>query len=446
MFSRRRFIKIGAASVGSLALRNFGALPAMAQSGSGYKALVCVFLYGGNDSNNSIIPIDLPQATYAEYQTLRASLALPTTSLTTARADVSGKHYYFHGGLTEMADLFSSGNLAVAANVGPLLAPVTRGTIANTALLPNHLFSHSDQQVEWQTSDPTEQSTPFGWGGRTANLVKSMNSSSFPTFLSVAGNDLFGTGPNPQLEINPGGSLNLTGFDYTLAQARSKSLNSLLSTSSGLSLVGSANGVMSNAISDANLLTAALKNVTISTVFPNTGLGAQLKEVATIIKANQTGAGLGMQRQIFFCSLGGFDTHTIEMETHNTLYPQLSKAVSAFYTALTTELMQENNVTLFTESDFSRTFQPTTGDGSDHAWGSNHFVLGGAVKGQKIYNKFPTFALGSNDDFDVRGRWIPTAAVDQYGAALVNWFGVSDATQVFPNLNTFGTNPFTFFS
>jgi uncharacterized protein (DUF1501 family) len=444
MFSRRRFIRIGAASVGSLALRNFGLLPAMAQSTSDYKALVCVFLYGGNDSNNTVIPIDLPQATYSEYSNLRASLALPTTSLTTARTAVDGHNYYFHGDLVELANLFTQGNLAVAANVGPLVQPVTRSQISNPAVIPAHLFSHSDQQSEWQTSDPTEQNTPFGWGGRTADQVdlQKFNTSKFPTFMSVTGNDQFGAGVNDQIELNPGGNLNLTGFDYTLAQPRSNAINTLLNTETGLSLAGAANGVMLNSISDAQLLTKALTGVTVTTTFPTTSLGAQLKQVAQIIKARET---LGMQRQIFFCSFGGFDTHTVELETHRTLYPQLSQAINAFYTEMNVQSLQ-NSVTLFTESDFSRTFQPTTGDGSDHAWGSHHMVLGGAVKGNKIYGTFPTFALGMNDDFDTRGRWIPTGSVDQYGAALVNWFGVN-ASAVFPNLATFGTtNPFSFFS
>ena len=444
MFSRRRFIRIGAASVGSLALRNFGLLPAMAQGVSDYKALVCVFLFGGNDSNNTIIPIDLSQATYSEYQKLRTSLALPTTDLTSARADISGKHYYFHNGLLELADLFTQGHLAVAANVGPLVQYVNRTQVSNPSAVPAHLFSHLDQQTEWQTSDPTEQQTPFGWGGRTAQYAQPMNTGTFPPFLSVAGNDLFGAGPDPQIALNPGGSLNLSGYDYTLKQPRSAAFDALLTTETGLSLAGAANGVMLNSIADAEMLTKALTGITVTTPFPATKLGAQLQQVAQIIKARD---GLQMQRQIFFCSMGGFDTHTNEIETHKTLYPQLSQAINAFYTALSSELLLENNVTLFTESDFSRTFQPTTGDGSDHAWGSHHMVLGGAVKGQKIYGTFPTFALGSNDDFDTRGRWIPSGAVDQYSASLVNWFGV-DATQVFPNLGSFSSkkNPFTFFS
>lgn len=445
MFSRRRFVKIGAASIGSLALRNFGALPALAQSASGYKALVCVFLFGGNDSNNTIIPSGSGDSIFNEYTALRGSLALPKTDLVTV-TDASGKdNYYFHNGLTELANLFSSGSLAVAANVGPLVTFVQRTGVATVnGPVPQHLFSHLDQQTEWQTSDPNEQ-TPFGWGGRAAALAK--NTSNFPAFMSVAGNDLFGAGPDPQVSIgaysNPATALNLYGFNLQLP--RTQAFESLLTTETGLKLAGAANGIMLNSIADAQALSKALAGVSVSTTFPMTNLGSQLKQVATIIKAREN---LGMQRQIFFCSLGGFDTHTGELETLNDLYPQLSQAINAFNTAVNNELMIPGDVTLFTESDFSRTFSPTTTDGSDHAWGSHHMVLGGAVKGQKIYNSFPTFALGTDNDFDTRGRWIPTAAVDQYGAALVNWFGVN-ANQVFPNLaglNKIHANPFTFFS
>lgn len=449
MFSRRKFIKIGAASVGSLALRNFGLMPAMAQSASsGYQALVCVFLYGGNDSNNMIIP----EAQYTQYQTIRgaSNLALPTTTLT-AVSDKGGNGYYFHGKMPGIAGLFSSGNLAVAANVGPLLMPVSKSMVSNLGNLPTNLFSHSDQQNEWQTSDPTELVNPtYGWAGRAAALVQSLNTSDFPTFLSVAGNDLMGQGPDPQIEASSGSALNLTGFDYTLKQARSAAVNSLLSTDTGLSLVTSASGVMTESIANAKLLSNALTGVTLTTTFTaaSGSLGQQLKQVALIMKSNQAGTGLGMQKQIFFCSLGGFDTHTGELEAHNSLYPQLDAAITTFWAALD-EIGLQNNVVLFTESDFSRTMQPTTTDGSDHAWGSHHMVLGGPVKGQKIYGSFPTFALGGPDDFDTRGRWIPPIAVDQYGASLINWFGITNPTDVatvFPNLSKFGANPLTFFS
>jgi len=220
-------------------------------------------------------------------------------------------------------------------------------------------------------------------------------------------------------------------------------LTSLLTLNSGVSLVQAANDTLSNSIADATALAGALGKATaLKTVFPATSIGAQLQQVAEII---QVQAALGMRRQIFFCSLGGFDTHFNELNKHNTLYPQLSPALAAFYEA-TQELNMAQNVTTFTESDFGRTFQPTSDNGSDHAWGSHHLVLGGAVQGGQIYGQFPTFQLGGPNDTDTRGRWIPTTSVDQYGATLCSWFGIPDSAlaSVFPNFTNFGSQKLTF--
>jgi uncharacterized protein (DUF1501 family) len=445
MMNRRGLIRIGAATVGSLALRPFGLLPALAQNGPDYRALVCVFLFGGNDSNNTVIPMD--DVNFQAYTSIRGSLALSAADLTAPVTSVSGAPYAFHGKLPEVASMFASKELAVVANVGSLVQPVTRAQYqAQQTALPLNLFSHSDQQLQWQTSVAQGRSST-GWGGRAADYVaaQNINSSNFPTFFSVAGNTLEGAGAGTQpVSLAPGQSLTLTGFNSSAAsQAILSSLKTLLTLPSGASLVQAANDTMSASVGDASSLTNALARATaLKTVFPKTGIGAQLQQIAQVI---QVQADLGMRRQIFFCSLGGFDTHTREFEAHNALYPLLSPALAAFYAA-TQELGMAQNVTTFTESDFSRTFQPTTGDGSDHAWGSHHLVLGGAVQGGQIYGQFPAFELGGPDDTDTRGRWIPTTAIDQYGATLCSWFGIPDSAlpTVFPNFANFGSQKLGF--
>ncbi|MGA2595605.1 MAG: DUF1501 domain-containing protein [Bryobacteraceae bacterium] len=440
MFTRRGFIRIGSATIGSLALRPFGLLPALAQNGPDYRALVCIFLFGGNDSNNTVIPMD--DASYKAYMSIRGGLALTGSELTPVVNSVSGAPYAFHAKLTELSSLFASKELAVVANVGSLVQPLTRAQYQQQqAPIPLNLFSHSDQQLQWQTS-VAQGSSPTGWAGRAADYIVSqnMNSSGFPTFVSLAGNSLEGAGVTTQpVAITPGQSLQLKGFNSSAeSEARLNAMTSLLTSDNGMSLVQAANNTLSNSIADANLLDAALAKVTpLKTQFPKTSIGEQLQQVAQIVQVH---ADLGMRRQIFFCSLGGFDTHTNELNTHNTLYPQLSPAIAAFYDA-TQELGMAQNVTTFTESDFSRTLQPTSGDGSDHAWGSHHMVVGGAVQGGQIFGKFPTFQLGGPDDADTRGRWIPTTSIDQYGATLSSWFGIPNGSlaTVFPNFPNFGS-------
>jgi len=446
MLSRRSFIQASAATVGTLALRPFGLLPAMAQNNANYRALVCVFLFGGNDSNNTVVPMD--DASYQAYTSIRGSLALSASELTPTVYSVSNAPFAFHGKLAEVAGMFSSKELAVVANTGSLVQPLTRSQYQGSqAPIPLNLFSHSDQQLQWQTS-MAQGNSPTGWAGRAADYLNAQkaNSSNFPAFLSVAGNSLEGQGVATQpVAIAPGQSLTLKGFSSSPAsRGRLNALTTLLTSDNGLALTQAANNTMANSIADAAALEAALaKTTALKTQFPTTSLGSQLQQVAQIIQVQSY---LGMSRQIFFCSLGGFDTHAGELEAHNNLYPQLSQALAAFYAA-TEELGMAENVTTFTESDFSRTFQPTTTDGSDHAWGSHHLVLGGAVKGGQIYGQFPTFELSGPNDTDTRGRWIPTTSVDQYGATLCSWFGIPDTAlaAVFPNFTNFGSQKLDIF-
>ena len=444
MFSRRDFIRVGASAVATTALRPFGLLPALAQTGPEYRALVCVFLFGGNDSNNTIVPMD--DTSFKAYTSVRGTLGLTSANLTQV-SSVAGAPYGFHSSLAEVASLFTSKELAVVANVGSLVQPLTRSQYQGAQKpIPNNLFSHADQQQQWQTS-MAQGHAATGWGGRAADYVASQkwNTSTFPTFLSVAGNSLEGTGTQTSpVALNPGQSLQLAGFNSSAAsQARWNALTGLLTSDSGVTLAQAANNILSMSIADAQALSSALASApTLKTTFPKTSLGAQLQQVAQIISVRTA---LGMNRQIFFCSIGSFDTHAGETNTLNTLYPQLSQALSAFYDA-TQELSVAENVTTFTESDFNRTFQPTSSDGSDHAWGGHHLVLGGAVGGGQIYGTFPTFELGGPDDTDTRGRWIPSTAIDQYGATLCSWFGIPDTAlaSVFPNFPNFGSGKLAF--
>lgn len=441
MFTRRGFVRISAGVAGSLALRPFGMIPGLAaQSSPNYQALVCIFLFGGNDSNNMIVPMD--DANYKAYQSIRSTLALSTSELTAPVTSASGEPYSFHGKLPDLASLFASKELAVVANVGPLVQPVTRAQYqAQNQPLPNNLFSHADQQQAWQTSI-AQGHAGTGWAGRAADYIaqQKINSSSFPTFLSVAGNTIQGVGTQTgAVTVTPGESLTLKGFNKSAAsEARWNAMNNLLQLDNGVLLAQAADTTLSHSIADAAALTSALASSTLlKTQFPATGLGGQLQQIAQIIQVQSQ---LGMRRQIFFASLSGFDTHAGETDTLNTLYAELSPALAAFYAA-TQELNVAENVTTFTESDFSRTFQPTSSDGSDHAWGSHHLVLGGSVKGGQVYGAFPAFELGGPNDTDTRGRWIPTTSTDQYGATMCAWFGIQPGalSTVFPNLHYFPT-------
>jgi len=407
-----------------------------------------VFLFGGNDGNNMVVPISTLKSnaanSYASYAAVRAGLALPQASLNSINTS-KGDEYGLHPGLAELATLYNTKkNVAVLTNVGSLVTPLTQTEYQQQSkAIPLNLFSHLDQQTELQTSVAQGFATT-GWGGRLADAMQSCNSAGFPTIVSVGGNTLFATGnqTNPAT-VTSGQVLGLQGFSTNAAgQARLAALQNLLNFDNGVTLVKASNSITSNGANQATKLTQALASGTaFTTVFPGTSLGNQLSQIAKIINVR---AALGVNRQIFFASLGGFDTHDLELNDQNTGLASVSQALNAFYNA-TVEMGVNQNVVTFTESDFGRTLQPSGGStlGTDHAWGSHHIIMGDAVKGGDIYGKFPTLALQGPDDANNRGVWIPTTSIDQYGATLATWFGVDSAKlgAVFPNLGNFAGLP-----
>jgi uncharacterized protein (DUF1501 family) len=439
--NRRSFIKYASlAAAGSAAgLRPFGALNSLAQGATDYKALVCVFLFGGNDANNTLIQFDTTG--YASYSTIRGPLALPQNTLIQL---AQAPNFALNSNLPDIAKLFDSKNAALVTNVGTLVTPLTKAQYQATgSVVPTNLFSHPDQQLEWQNASQSG-STSTGWAGRIADaLTTSYNpGGTVPMITSVAGDTLFCNGAaSTPVSVSPG---NLGGASCnegtTECAAQQATAQALLQFSSGLSLVQADNTITNNAYNYAQILTAATASLpALQTVFPTgNSLASQLKQIAQIIQARSA---LGVNRQIFFASLGNFDTHSDQGTLQSALLASLSPALAAFYQA-TQELGVASNVTTFTMSDFSRTYQPNSNTGSDHAWGSHHIVLGGAVKGGQMYGKFPTLALGGPDDSGANGRWVPTTGSVQYAATLAQWFGVSAAQlpTIFPNIGSFASN------
>ncbi|MBO9661287.1 DUF1501 domain-containing protein [Dokdonella sp.] len=459
LHSRRGFLRRSLAALAggsaffaapsSLSLLN-AAWAQSAPAGSDYKALVCVFLLGGNDGHNLIVPRST--AEYALYANRRRGLTLPREALLPINP-IAGADYALglHPSLSELQALFEGGRLALLANVGALVEPVSRQQYdQRTARLPPQLFSHNDQQTFWQSLEarsPVDTTPASGWGGRIADLLQAGGNpdAAVAMNLSLAGSNPFQSGLRTDaLSVDTGAIRSLEADRDPSAVAE---VEALLAQAHPNLLVESYRRRLLGAVDDYRVLADALAGAPeLTTPFPPPpepggaaadrfafALGHQLRRAAELISVRQA---LGMRRQIFFCSLGGFDTHDAQMADQPQLLAGLSRALKAFHAA-TIELRVESSVTTFAATEFGRSLT-SNGDGSDHGWGNHLFVLGGAVRGQRVFGAMPDLSAASQD-IAGDGNLIPRIAVDQYGATLGRWFGVPDEALhlVFPNLKEF---------
>ncbi len=405
-----------------------------------YKALVCVFLSGGNDATNLIIPSDA--SSYSVYLKSRAELAIAQSGLLglNPRTYTDGRNYALNSSAAELQGLFSSGRLAVLANVGTLVRPTTLADYRSGKNLPTQLFAHNEQALQWQSSIP-DRAFETGWGGRLADLVDAMNSNNeISMSISLSGSNSFQRGRAVnQYAVNRGGIPSMSyANDPTnstgVVAARSLGLKSIVANPQANALAAAFGSLTKESIADAELLGTVLRSApAFKTVFPSTGTAGNFAMVAKLISVSQA---LGLKRQIFFVQLSGWDMHGGQVAGHGPLLAELSAAMKSFYDA-TVELGVANQVTTFTASDFGRTYIPNAG-GTDHGWGNHQLIMGGAVQGGDIYGRMPSLTVNADDDVG-RGRWIPSTSVDEYNATLATWFGVSASNLpvVLPNIGRF---------
>jgi len=462
--SRRAFLqRSGALAMAGSAMPFALSLSAMseaaAQTASDYKALVCVFLFGGNDYSNTVIPYD--DASYNQYSTIRVPTAsggiaiakdamLAATALNPTLALPGGRQFALHPQMTALKTLFDAGNAAVQLNVGPLVVPLSRVLYNNSNKrlypVPPKLFSHNDQQSTWQSSSP--EGSTIGWGGNIGDLMLSQNSNSLFTCISVSGNAVFLSGDSAlQYQVSTGGAVKISSVSGTGSVYGSNTVKAamaqLTQQARGHNLENEYNKVTKRAVDAEGQVTSAIGTTTPYTTgtFPATGLGRQLEMVARLIRGRGT---LGAKRQVFFVSMGGFDTHDKLITNQGPLLKQLSDALERFQATMVAEGVGDK-VTAFTASDFGRTLA-SNGDGTDHGWGNHHFVVGGAVNGNALYGYAPPVSINNDskaagyEGHVGQGRLIPTTSVDQYGATLGKWFGLNDAqlAEILPNLKNFG--------
>ena len=469
--NRREFLRksicaaLGGASLYSALgnLRLIGAAAAAQRpSGGAYQALVCIFMYGGNDSFNTIVPMS--GTDQVNYLASRGDLAI--TSGLHALTPASGggpSNYGLHPAMPELAGLFNGGKAAIVANVGSLLYPITKDEYQDgTVPTPSQLFSHDDQTNQWQTSRP-DDANANGWGGRIADLLHTANAGAVPMSITLSGQNRFQRGAvvNQFAVDSWGASCAASGdpdcgpFSVTTMSYLGDGPESWLlpwqdqnvisndqAAYNALIASGTQTHVLERAFADSatrtiansTLINGALNGVTLATAFPDTDLGNQLAAVAMLIKVR---AALGMSRQIYFVAVGNYDTHGTQLTDQNDNLTQLSQAVAAFYNE-TEQQGIADAVTTFTTSDFGRSLA-VNADGTDHGWGGHHFVIGGGVRGQRFYGAMPSLLQDNNPDDTGYGQIIPTQAVDQYAATLASWFGVDSGgvNDIFPNLGRF---------
>ena len=463
LHSRRAFLR----RTGQLALTGT-ALPfalnlaaigeAAAFDATDYKALVCVFMYGGNDYANTVVAYDNPN--YNLYSTIRsggagqtaggialARSALVPTVLAPTTALANGRQYALNPAMTGLAGLFNAGQAAVQMNVGPLVAPLTKaqysGSDRTNFPLPPKLFSHNDQQSIWQSSSP--EGSTIGWGGNVGDLALSSNANSLFTCINVTGNAVFLAGDSAlSYQVSTSGAVPINGVKNNVynSAAVKAAMATLVQQNRVHTLENEYNKVTARSIGAEAQVSSALSGVTLTTPFTaGNSLADQLKVVARLIAAR---GAMGTKRQVFLVSIGGFDLHDNLIAQHPGVLGKVSDAMTSFYNA-TVELGVANKVTAFTASDFGRTLA-SNGDGSDHGWGSHHLMVGGAVKGAAFYGTPPPISVSSttapDDQWHVgQGRLLPSTSVDQYAATLAKWFGVSDTEMngVLPNIRRFGS-------
>ena len=437
--NRRGFLQLGtktglAAATMPLWMRLAG-VNAYAQSTSSYKAIVCITLHGGNDGNNIIVPLD--SANYQQYATLRQALAIPQGSLLPVQIAGNSASYGFHPSLPHLQSIFNNGLGSIVANCGPMDQPLTKQALQeNPSLLPSQFGSHPAALAQWESAT-TQAQPPTGWGGRIADEILG-SSGLLPPVLSVSGVSTFTVGSTAQsvsIMQTALGGLPLPA-DYMQPTENIAGIDA----SSNNELIQRAAQLRNSSLQLQTILVQSQQvGSTIQTVFPTSQLGQNLKAIAEIINGRSV---IQASRQLFYSSIGNYDTHGNQMQVHASLLSDLDSSLGAFVTALQ-EIGMLQNVLIVTVSDFGRTMQSNSTAGSDHAWGNQQFIIGGGFPGQRIIGTLPALDIGGSQDWTGQGVWIPTIASQQVTGGVASWFGLN-ATQIaniFPNLAPFANSP-----